>query len=173
MATNNNIIAAVQYAILGDNISTDEILHARYAMLADDKEKAKYIFADLGSEISHKCQTSTIIIAGKNFGCGSGRESSVVAMKASGIKVVIADSFARIFYRNAINQGLLVIECPGISDFAKGSIKLSINIEKSTIYSDSGELEFNPLPQFLTEILSSGSLVEFGRKIIERKRGEN
>ncbi|MFI5360271.1 MAG: 3-isopropylmalate dehydratase small subunit, partial [Halanaerobiales bacterium] len=99
----------------GDNVDTDVIIPARYLNTSDPKELAKYCMIDIDKDFTSKVKPGDIMVAGKNFGCGSSREHAPIAIKASGISCVIAETFARIFYRNSINIGLPIIECPEAS----------------------------------------------------------
>ncbi len=147
----------------GDNINTDEIIPARYLNTTDPKELAKHCMEDADPEFIKKYSPGDIIVAGKNFGSGSSREHAPLAIKAAGIATVIADSFARIFYRNAINIGLPILQIQGISekvsegdilevDFTKGEVK---NLTKNEIYKS------NPFPPFMQQIIGSGGLMNY------------
>lgn len=142
-----------------DNVDTDVIIPARYLNTADAKELAAHCMEDLDATFIKRVQKGDIIVAGNNFGCGSSREHAPLAIKESGIACVVAKSFARIFYRNAINIGLPIIECDteGINegdtieiDFDQGTLK---NRTKGT------ETTFAPFPAFLQNIISSGGLL--------------
>ncbi len=146
----------------GDNIDTDVIIPARYLNSSDPQELAKYCMQDIDEDFSNKVKAGDIMVADKNFGCGSSREHAPIAIKASGISCVIATTFARIFYRNSINTGLPILECEEASkkignndeievDFSTGVIT---NITKNEKY------QAQPFPEFIQEIISSGGLVE-------------
>lgn len=147
----------------GDNINTDEIIPARYLNTMDPKELAKHCMEDADPEFVKKYSPGDIIVAGKNFGSGSSREHAPLAIKAAGISTVIADSFARIFYRNAINIGLPILQIHGISekvsegdvlevDFTAGEVK---NLTKNEVYKS------DPFPPFMQQIISSGGLMNY------------
>ena len=151
-----------------DNVDTDMIVPARYLNISDHSQLAKYCFADVRPEFPEHVKKGDIIIAGNNFGCGSSREHAPIAIKASGISVIIAKSFARIFYRNAINIGMPILECDEASndidagdeisvDFSKGEIK---NITKNKIY------QATPFPPFVQDIMECGGLVEKIKKSV-------
>ncbi|MGL5330302.1 MAG: 3-isopropylmalate dehydratase small subunit [Peptostreptococcaceae bacterium] len=155
----------------GDNIDTDVIIPARYLNTSDVSELASHCMEDIDKEFSSKVQRGDIIVANKNFGCGSSREHAPIAIKESGISCVIASTFARIFYRNAINIGLPIIECDEAAndinegdnieiDFTTGIIK---NITKNKEYK--GE----PFPSFMQNIINSGGLMKY---IEDGNRGE-
>ena len=141
-----------------DNVDTDVIIPARYLNTADAKELAAHCMEDLDATFVKRVQKGDIIVAGNNFGCGSSREHAPLAIKESGIACVVARSFARIFYRNAINIGLPIIECDTQIDeadtieidFDNGTLK---NLTKNT------EASFAPFPPFLQNIISSGGLL--------------
>jgi 3-isopropylmalate/(R)-2-methylmalate dehydratase small subunit len=146
---------AIKY---GDNVDTDVIIPARYLNSSDPQELAAHCMEDLDKTFVTRVKAGDIMVAGSNFGCGSSREHAPLAIKASGIGAVIAKSFARIFFRNAINIGLPIIECDTdieegdrvAIDFDKGEIK---NLTKSTTAS------FAPFPPFLQEIIAKGGLM--------------
>src|SRR5512133_3933958 len=116
-------------AVFGNNIDTDVILPGKYLILVDPHELAQHALAGLDEHFVDKAKAGIIIIGGKNFGCGSSREQAPLALKYSGVKCVIAESFARIFFRNAVNIGLPVIECKGISTAVKSGDELAVDFE--------------------------------------------
>ncbi len=147
----------------GDNVDTDVIIPARYLNSSDPKELATHCMEDIDKTFVSKVQQGDIIVATKNFGCGSSREHAPIAIKACGVSCVIAETFARIFYRNAINIGLPIIECKeaaeGIEtgdeveiDFDSGTIK---NLTKGTSY------QGQAFPAFMQKIITSGGLVNY------------
>lgn len=147
----------------GDNVDTDVIIPARYLNTADPKELAAHCMEDLDSTFAQNVQEGDIIIADKNFGCGSSREHAPVAIKASGVPVVIADSFARIFYRNGINIGLPLMEIgSNVKKFNAGD-RIRIDLDKGTIKNlNTGEIcESQPLPGFIQDIAKAGGLVNY------------
>jgi len=116
----------------------------------------------LNPDFHKKIHTGDIIVAGKNFGCGSSREHAPIALKGAGVGAIIAESFARIFYRNAINVGIPLLESPGISDSIEEGDELTIDIAKGTITSNNGkQYKFKSLPPFMLEILNKGGLIEY------------
>lgn len=155
--------------VYGDHINTDLIIPGRYLDDYDPKNLAKHVLEDLDPSFSKKVTYGDIVIAGRNFGCGSSREQAPVALKAAGVSAVIAGSFARIFFRNAINIGLPVIECKAAATMFKNGDMALINIEKGILINETtGEkAKFDPLPQFLMDILSSGGLVQSTRKKVK------
>lgn len=155
----------------GDNVDTDQIIPAEYLVTADRKELAKHAFEKVRPEFAKNVKEGDIIVAGKNFGCGSSREHAPACLLGGGIKVVIAESFARIFYRNSINLGLRLIECEIEAkdndivevDFDKGEIK---NLNTNKIY------KFKRMPKFFEELTEIGLIEYTKRKIAEMKNGK-
>lgn len=145
----------------GDNIDTDVIIPARYLNTTDPEELAKHCMEDVDPEFSKKVKKGDILVAGKNFGCGSSREHAPIAIKACGIACVIAESFARIFYRNAFNTGLLILECPEASKEIDTGDELEIIPEEGKIINLTKNKTYfiKPLPSFMKEILEDGGLI--------------
>jgi len=141
-------------------------LPGKYLVLTDPVELAKHAMAGLDQAFPQKVQNGAIIVAGRNFGCGSSREQASVALKHAGVKCVLAESFARIFYRNAINIGLPVLECPGVSSKVEDGDELAVNLETGVIEnrSKNSNLQATKLPAFIMEILNDGGLIEHLRK---------
>lgn len=153
----------------GDNVDTDVIIPARYLNSADPAHLRQHCMEDIDSCFVSEVQDGDIMVAGKNFGCGSSREHAPVAIKASGISLVIAESFARIFFRNCINVGLAIMECPEAAvaiskgdvikaDFDTGTIE---NVTKNEKY------QAKPFPDFINGIIASGGLVDYTREKTE------
>ena len=134
----------------GDNVDTDVIIPARYLNIADKKELATHCMEDIDKNFVHAVKAGDVMVGGFNFGCGSSREHAPMVIKESGISCVIAKTFARIFYRNAINIGLAILECPEASDFDTGLIT---NATKGETY------QANPFPDFIKEIIQAGGLM--------------
>jgi len=152
----------------GDDINTDEIIPARYLNTSDPKELAKHCMEDADPEFPKKVKKGDIIVAGKNFGCGSSREHAPIAIKAAGVSAVIAKSFARIFYRNAINIGLPIFELPNTEEIDEGDI-LEIYPETGTIkdLTKGKEFKANPIPADIGKIIEAGGLMEYAKKRIK------
>lgn len=147
--------------VVGDNVDTDAIIPGRYLTLTDPVELGKHALEGLDPGIPSKLKERSVIVAGRNFGCGSSREHAVLALIGAGVKAVVAESFARIFYRNAINRGLLAIEIPGIRQRVSDGDKLVIDIEKNSIELPSGDvITFKPLAREVLEIIETGGLIE-------------
>lgn len=156
----------------GDNVNTDVIIPAKYLVLTlDPMELAKHAMEGLDPTFFKRAQGGAIIVAGKNFGCGSSREEAPVALKHAGVKCILAESFARIFYRNAINLGLPVLECPEVSSKVAEGDELAVNLEAGEIKNKSKNmvLHATKLPEFIMEILKDGGLIEHLRKRIGSK----
>jgi 3-isopropylmalate/(R)-2-methylmalate dehydratase small subunit len=160
--------AAIKF---GANVDTDVILPGKYLVLIDPKELAKHAMEGLDLEFPKKAQKGVIVIGGKNFGCGSSREQAPLALKYSGVRCVLAESFARIFFRNAINIGLPVIECKDISTVTDEGDTIEVDFETGEIQNISKGKKFHGtgLPPFLVEILTDGGLIENLRKRLKKK----
>lgn len=148
---------------MGDNIDTDVIIPARWLNTTDAKELAGHCLEDLLPEFSRQVQPGDIIVAGRNFGCGSSREHAPIAIKASGVACVVAASFARIFYRNAINIGLPILECPGGTSGAQTGHHLRVEVENGRVENlTTGEVyQAHPFPPFMQELIAAGGLLPY------------
>lgn len=150
---------------LGDDINTDYIISGKYKFnTLDMKELARHIFEDIEPNFIDKIKPGDIIVAGRNFGCGSSREQAPLVIKNAGLSAVVASSFARIFYRNAINNGLPLVECD-TSRIQDGD-ELEIDLENGVVRDLTGgfEMGINPLPPFMMKLLQDGGLVEHFKK---------
>jgi 3-isopropylmalate/(R)-2-methylmalate dehydratase small subunit len=144
----------------GDDINTDLIITGKRLTCTNNDELASAAFENLRPDFGKRVQEGDMIFGGKNFGCGSSRESAPACLMTAGIELVVADSFARIFYRNAINLGLPVIECPGISGYDDDGHVVEVDVAKGEIRLPSGKMiEFRPIPDHVRKILESGGLV--------------
>lgn len=154
----------------GDHINTDVILPGKYLGITDHKELGKYAMAGLDPDFPKKLGGQGIIVAGRNFGCGSSREEAPLALKNAGVLCVVASSFARIFYRNAINVGLPVVELNEAAKFFEEGDTASIDLAQGIIENENrGTIySFKPLPEFIRQILASGGLVEYMKQRIKR-----
>ncbi len=150
----------------GDNVDTDVIIPARYLNTIDKKELASHCMEDLDKSFVNRVQAGDIMVAGYNFGCGSSREHAPIAIKESGISLVIAKSFARIFYRNAINIGLAILECPEAVDAIADGDVVEADLDAGVIYDRTTGASFKtqPFPVFIQQIITNGGLVESIRK---------
>ena len=146
----------------GDNVDTDVIIPARYLNTSDKKELAAHCMEDLDATFAGRVQKGDIMSAGFNFGCGSSREHAPIAIKESGISLVIAKSFARIFYRNAINIGLAILECPEAAEAIEEGHIVEADLDKGVITDKTTGKEFKtePFPEFIQNIITNGGLVE-------------
>ena len=151
----------------GDNVDTDVIIPARYLNTASHSELAAHCMEDIDKEFVNKVKSGDIIVAGKNFGCGSSREHAPIAIKASGISCVIAPTFARIFYRNAINIGLAILECPEAASAIQDGDEVAVDFDTGVITDvTSGQtFQAQPFPPFIQEIISDGGLMKHLTKI--------
>jgi len=155
----------------GDNVDTDVILPGKYLVLIDPNELAKHAMEGLDPAFPEKAEKGVMVVGGKNFGCGSSREQAPLALKYAGVQCVLAESFARIFFRNAINIGLPVIEYKGISAAVETGDKLMVDFEAGTIQNLSKGKSFQAakLPPFILAILADGGLIENLRKRLNKK----
>ena len=147
----------------GDNVDTDVIIPARYLNTSDHSELAAHCMEDIDKTFVSRVKSGDILVAGANFGCGSSREHAPIAIKASGISLVIAKSFARIFYRNAINIGLAIVECPEAAEAAAEGDVIEADLDSGIIRDVTTGKEFRtqPFPEFIQKIIESGGLMKF------------
>ena len=145
----------------GDNVDTDVIIPARYLNTSDAKELASHCMEDIDADFVGKVKEGDIMVAGANFGCGSSREHAPIAIKESGISVVIAKTFARIFYRNAINIGLAIIECEEASEKIEPGNEISVDFDCGTITNHTKDETYKsmPFPPFIQNIIKKGGLM--------------
>ncbi|RLI62297.1 MAG: 3-isopropylmalate dehydratase [Candidatus Asgardarchaeum californiense] len=154
----------------GDNINTDMLFPGKYTYTCNTAEEVKpHLLEDLDPSFAKSVKKGDIILAGKNFGCGSSREQPVLGLKAVGITAVVAESFARIFYRASINQGLLLIECPDAVKAYKNGKSVSIDIENGKIMIDNKTFSFPKLPDEILAIREAGGLLNHTRAKLERR----
>ena len=146
----------------GDNIDTDVIIPARHLNTIDKKELASHCMEDIDRDFHKKIAPGDIMVAGENFGCGSSREHAPIAIKESGISLVIAKSFARIFYRNAINIGLAIVECPEAAEAMENGHVVKADLDAGVLYDETAGVSFptKPFPAFIQTIIENGGLVE-------------
>lgn len=147
----------------GDNVDTDVIIPARYLNSSDPKELALHCMEDIDTEFVKNVQQGDIIVADKNFGCGSSREHAPLAIKASGVSCVIAETFARIFYRNAINIGLPIIECPDASKGISAGDEIEVDFDSGIIRNLTKGTQFQgqAFPPFMQKIIAAEGLVNY------------
>ncbi len=147
----------------GDNVDTDVIIPARYLNSTSPAELAQKCMEDIDPDFVKRVEKGDIIVANKNFGCGSSREHAPIAIKASGISCVIAESFARIFYRNAINIGLPIIECKEAADEIEAGDEVEIDFDSGKIYDLTKKKEYKgqPFPEFMQKIIKAEGLINY------------
>jgi len=151
----------------GSNVDTDVIIPARYLNTTNEKDLASHCMEDLDKSFPERVKAGhTIIVAGRNFGCGSSREHAPLAIKASGIACVIASDFARIFYRNSINIGLPIVECPEAAESIEDGDEVEVHFDRGVIrnLTKSAEYKMTPFPPFLQSIISAGGLLAAAEK---------
>lgn len=149
--------------VYGDNVDTDVITPARYLTTTDEVELARHALEDLDPTFATAVSAGDVIVAGRNFGCGSSREHAPIALRAAGVHAVVADSFARIFFRNAINTGLPVLVCPEAVRATSTRDEVAVDTDTGTILNVTKGLSFTsePLPAFVREIVHAGGLVRW------------
>lgn len=154
---------AVKY---GDNVDTDVIIPARFLNTSDPGELAAHCMEDIDKDFSKKTKNGGIIVASSNFGCGSSREHAPIAIKSAGISCVIAKSFARIFFRNAINIGLPILECAEAAEDIKEGDRVSVNLDTGEIINMTSKKSFTaqPFPEFMQNIIKCGGLIEYTKR---------
>ncbi|MCI5596062.1 MAG: 3-isopropylmalate dehydratase small subunit [Lachnospiraceae bacterium] len=147
----------------GDNVDTDVIIPARYLNSSDGKELAKHCMEDIDKEFVNKVKPGDIMVANKNFGCGSSREHAPLAIKEAGVSCVIAETFARIFYRNAINIGLPIVECPEAAKGIEAGDEVEVDFDTGMIYNKTKGTEFKgqPFPEFMQKIIQAEGLMNY------------
>ena len=153
----------------GNNIDTDVILPGPYLVHTDPYELAKHAMEGLDPKFPEKAAQGVIVVGAKNFGCGSSREQAPIALKYSGVKCVLAESFARIFYRNAITIGLPVLVCKGVSSKVNEGDELAVNLQAGTVEdkTNGAVLHATKLPEFIMEVLENGGLISHLKRRFE------
>ncbi len=153
---------------LGDDVSTDDIIPARYLDTTDPQALAAHCMEDADPQFVREVRPGDIIVAGRNFGCGSSREHAPIAVKALGIQCVVAESFARIFFRNSINIGLPIAECPEAAREASGGDELEVDFRRGRIvnHTQGRAYSFPPFPAEIRRIIEAGGLMAFARQLV-------
>jgi 3-isopropylmalate/(R)-2-methylmalate dehydratase small subunit len=156
----------------GANVDTDVIIPARYLNVSDPLELAKHCMEDIDAQFVKKVKPGDIIMADANFGCGSSREHAPLAIKAAGVSCVVARSFARIFFRNAINIGLPLLECAECVEKTKAGDTLEVDLTSGKIVNLSNGLAFtaSPYPDFMSELINAGGLINYTKNRLEQRR---
>lgn len=155
----------------GDDVDTDQIIPARYLNTTDPLELAAHCMEDADPEFAGVVQPGTVMVAGKNFGCGSSREHAPIAIKAAGVSCIIASTFARIFYRNAVNIGLPILECPEAASALQNGDIVTIDLAKGVIknLTRPGEYQAAPFPSFMQEIIQQGGLINYVQERMKKR----
>lgn len=158
--------------VVGDFVSADVVLPARYSFLKPD-EMATHVLEEVSSQVSAGVRSRPIIVAGEAFGYGTGRESPARALRAAGVKAIVGGPFARMFFRNAINNGVLVLDCPAI---AKSGIaddeRIAIDIINGVITWNDRRFDGLPVPEIIRNIIAAGSLIDYGRAVVQKFAAE-
>lgn len=156
----------------GDDVNTDVIFPGKYTYSPMEPEQmAGHALEDLDPEFADRVAKGDFVVAGSNFGCGSSREQAAICLKAAGVQAVIARSFARIFFRNAINQGLPVIQCPECVDDLENEDEIDLDLKRGVVKSGNKEFSFPSLPDSVMGILNEGGLIPYTRKRIQKNKG--
>jgi 3-isopropylmalate/(R)-2-methylmalate dehydratase small subunit len=150
----------------GDDVNTDEIIPARYLNSSDPAELARHVMEDADPDFPSKLKAGDILVGGKNFGCGSSREHAPVAIKAAGVPVVLAASFARIFYRNAFNTGLPILEAPDAAKTLQTGDEVEVDLDSGAVklLNSTAVFQAKPVPPFMQELVRDGGLIEHIKK---------
>lgn len=153
--------------LFGKNVDTDQIIPAEYLVTGDPKELGKHVFKNVRPSFAHEVEKGDILVAGENFGCGSSREHAPRALIGAGVSCVIAESFARIFYRNSINIGLPVVEC---RVDAKEGDTIKVNFDEGKVYNktQNKEFDFPSMPPFLMNLVREGGLIPYVKKQLRK-----
>lgn len=154
----------------GANVDTDAIIPARYLNVSDGVELARHVMEDIDPGFAAAVQPGDIVVATTNFGCGSSREHAPLALKSAGVSCIIAETFARIFYRNAINIGLPILECPEAVAGTEAGHRLEVDLTTGHIHNltTGGTYQAKPYPEFMLEIMEAGGLMEKVRRDLNR-----
>jgi len=165
------MIISAKVVKVGNNIDTDVILPGKYLVLTNPEELAKHAMEGIDPTFTQKVKDGAILVAGENFGCGSSREQAPIALKHAGVKCILAEFFARIFYRNAINIGLPVIEYKGISKIVDEGDLLTVDLKSGKIinHTKNKVLNIQPISKFILEILEVGGLIEKLKQEVKKK----
>ncbi|MGH8617584.1 MAG: 3-isopropylmalate dehydratase [Burkholderiales bacterium] len=156
--------------VLGDNVDTDVMIAGRYLSILDPKEIAKHIFEEVDPGFVKRVKPGDILVAGKNFGAGSGREQAPFGLKALGLSCVVATSFSRTFYRMGIDLGLPVITCPEAVKAAKDGQKGRVDTTTGEILLDGQRFKTNPMPKFVQDVVDEGGIVNWVKSEVQRRR---
>jgi len=160
--------------VFESDVSTDDIIAGRYLIKHDPKELGAHAMENISPQFSRMVRPGDVIVGGRNFGCGSSREQAPITLKAAGVSAVVAESFARIFYRNSINQGLPVITCSGVRSGFKNMDEVKVDLKGGTVRNVSTGKVFkaDPFPDFILEIIKDGGLIPYLRRKGALKSGK-
>ena len=149
--------------VFGDDVDTDQIIAGRYLVKREPRELAKHVMESIAPNFAKEVREGDVIIAGKNFGCGSSREQAPIALKAAGVSAIVAESFARIFYRNAINQGLPAIVCKDVSKKFEPGDEIEVDLKRGEVRNlrTRESFKIEPLPGFILDIINAGGLLNY------------
>jgi 3-isopropylmalate/(R)-2-methylmalate dehydratase small subunit len=147
--------------VFGDNVNTDVIIPGRYLVSIDPDELAEHAFEPLGPEVQRRLRDSAVLVAGRNFGCGSAREQAASCLVGAGIKAVVAVSFSRVFFRNAINTGLPAVECPDAVGAVRDGTPVWVDYDAGAVEVGPDRFRFAPYPRGIQDILASGGLIPY------------
>lgn len=153
---------------VGDHVNTDEIIPGRYLVSIDPQELAKHAFEPMGEAFQQKLYRARVLVAGRNFGCGSAREQAATCLAGAGIEAVVAASFARVFFRNAVNTGLIAVESPEAAAAVEEGDAVTVDITAGKISAGDREFSFTPYPENMRRILEAGGLMAY---VAEKLRG--
>ena len=157
----------------GDDVNTDQIFPGRYTyILMQEEQMAEHALEDLDDDFAKNAQSGDIIVAGKNWGCGSAREQAVKAIKTKGISAIIAKSFARIYFRNSLNEGLPVIVCPQAVDVLEKGAEVSIDFSNNTIKTEKGDFIFGKYPEYIQNMVDKGGLIPFVKEQLKNAKSK-
>ncbi len=154
----------------GDNVTTDQIIPARYIQNQDPRWLAEHCLEDADPTFAQRVKPGDVVVAGENFGHGSSREVAAVALKATGLACIVANSFGRIFFRNCLNQGLPCLVCPEAVEAARDRGSVKVDLATGEIEIGGRVYRAEPMPEFMQMLLESGGLVEYGRRRLESRR---
>jgi 3-isopropylmalate/(R)-2-methylmalate dehydratase small subunit len=154
--------------LFGDNVNTDVIIPGRYLVSIDPAELAEHAFEPLGPEVQQRLRASDVVVAGRNFGCGSAREQAASCLVGAGIKAVVASSFSRVFFRNAINTGLIAVECPDAVSAVREDSQVWVDYSAGVVEVQSEVFRFSPYPPGIKAILENGGLIPYLMQKSER-----
>jgi 3-isopropylmalate/(R)-2-methylmalate dehydratase small subunit len=147
--------------VFDDDVNTDVIIPGRYLVSIDPEELAQYAFEPLGQDVNERLRRSKVVVAGRNFGCGSAREQAATCLIGAGIEAVVATSFARVFFRNSINTGLVAVECPPAVEAAADGEDVWVDYNAGNVEVDGELYPFEPYPETLRKILEAGGLIPY------------